>query len=151
MPTIGAILMTERQQLVQAALAEVRRLRERNFCGPDECVLQLLQTYPSDQSIPDLLWTDLPDEASVRDIADLLSLWSWRTDDNGSSIMRAVERWIDDGVNEKQIAVALNLDAYPFVDHGVRIAKVQQVAAKFPGLARRCENVIAQSEDWMSR
>jgi hypothetical protein len=110
--------MTERQILVRATLAEVQRLRGGNFMGADDLVLQLLQSYSSGDSLADLLWADLPEDAPVADVADLLSLWSWRTDDNGSSIRRAVERWIEEGRSQKQIAVALNLDAHPFVPDG---------------------------------
>ena len=86
-----------RTALVLGALAEVQKLREADFRGAGHLAIQLLASYPEGESLPDLLWADLPDDASVKDIADLLSLWSWRTDDNGARIMRGVERWIRPG------------------------------------------------------
>jgi hypothetical protein len=143
--------MTERQMLVRATLAEVQRLRGENFAGADDLVLQLLQSYSFGDSLADLLWADLPEDAPVQDVADLLSLWSWRTDDNGSGIRRAAERWIEEGQSQKQVAVALNLDAYPFVDDGVRIANLQKTAEKFPELAQRCHEIITESRILMQR
>jgi hypothetical protein len=143
--------MADRHHLVLATLAEVERLRPLDFNGPDELVLQLLQSYPSEQSLADLLWGDLPNDASVQVIADLLSLWTWRTSDNGSQIMRTVERWIDECVNSKQIAVALNLDGYPFIDDHNRMEKLQQVADKFPDLKPRCLEIINQTRKWIER
>jgi hypothetical protein len=143
--------MTERTQLIQAAIAEVQELRKVQFNGPDEQVQQLLDSYLPEDSLADLLWADAGAEASVQDIADLLSLWSWRTDDNGSGIMRTMERWIEEGTDSKKIAVALELDAYPFIDHRVRIAKLQCVAAKFPELAQRCQLVITKSKNLIER
>lgn len=143
--------MTERDYLVRATLEEVKRLRTLDFNGPDKLVLQLLHSYPVEQPIADLLWNDLPEDATVQAIADLLSLWSWLTDDNGSQIMRTVERWVDNCMNSKQIAVALNLDAYPFSDGFTRIEKLQKVAAKFPELLPRCNEIIDQSRKWIER
>jgi len=143
--------MTGRHHLVRETLAEVERLRALNFNGPDELVLQLLHSYPAEKQLADLLWNDLPEDAAVQDIADLLSLWIWRTDDNGSQIMRTVERWIEECINPKQIAVALSLDAYPFVNDQTRVAKLQQVAAKFPKLLPRCRQIIDQSKKWIER
>jgi hypothetical protein len=140
-----------RTDLVLEALAEVQKLREAGFRGSDHFAIQLLASYPEGGSLPDLLWADLPDDASVQDIADLLSLWSWRTDDNGARIMRAVERWIDQGENVRQIAVGLSLDAYPYIDHRVRVARLQSIAAKFPELASPCQQIIKQSREWIDR
>ena len=141
----------QRSALVRDALAQVEKLRNAAFRGTDDLVVRLLASYPAGGSLPDLLWADLPKEASVQDVADLLSLWSWRTDDNGASIMRAVERWIEECANAKQIEVGLNLDAYPYVDHQLRIDRLQLVATKFPELAGRCRAIIDQSRGWISR
>jgi hypothetical protein len=143
--------MTNHAHLVRAALVEVQMLREMNFKGSDHFVVQLMHSYQPKESLADLLWADLPEDTPAQDIADLLSLLSWRTDDNGSSIMHTVESWIDEGASQKQVTVALSLDAYPFVDHNVRVQKIRAVAARFPELLKQCQQIINQSEIWINQ
>ena len=136
--------MNTRTALVQGALQEVARLRSHEFRGSDAAVCSLLDSYSTEGSLADLLWSDLPSNCDLQDVADLLSLWSWRTNDNGSQIMRAVERWIVEGTDLRKISVALSLDALPFIDPEVAIAELKRVMAKFPQFESRCEAMIQE-------
>lgn len=135
--------------IIEDTLAEVQALRTQNFRGSDELIIRLLRSYPDDEALADHLWADLPANAAVHDIADLLSLWSWRAEDNGARILRTAERWIEEGRDSKKIEVALNLDAFPFLDDEVRVVRLVKIAAKFPQLAPRCQRIIDQSRAWI--
>lgn len=82
--------MLTQQKLVEAALQDVAKLRARDFAGNDDAVLRLLNAYADADSVADYLQRDLPANYRVEDVADLLSLWCWRTGDNSAMIMRAV-------------------------------------------------------------
>jgi len=142
--------MRERHQVVQAALDQVRTLRKTEFRGEDDQVLTLLHSYSGDASPANSLWADLPTAAAVEDIADLLSLWLWRTDDNGAQIMRAVENWITEHNDPKKIEVSLSLEAYPFIDDLSRIEALERVKVVFPEFSPRCQEIIDQSKNWMN-
>ncbi|MET3823163.1 hypothetical protein ACVK00_001958 [Burkholderia sp. PvR073] len=135
--------MFTRHKLVEAALHEVAKLRASNFAGDDDVVLRLLNAYTGADSVADYLWQELPINYHVENVADLLSLWCWRTDDNGALIMRAVERWIVECADESKIKVALSMDAYPFIDPDVCIANLKKAATAFPALHARCEKIIS--------
>lgn len=135
--------MLVQQKLVEAALQEVVKLRASDFAGDDDAVVRLLNAYADADSVADCLWQDLPDDYRIEDVADLLSLWCWRTDDNGALIMRAVERWIVECADENKVEVALSLGAYPFIDSDVCIANLKRAGTTFPALAARCERIIS--------
>ena len=142
--------MSQRAPLIAAAFDEVSRWRADSGSTSDQAVRALLAAYPPDR-VADLLWADLPESVSTTDVADLLSLWTWRTDDNGASIMRTMERWIDECADSRKVAVALNLDAYPFVDHRLRLARLKLLAARFPEHRSRCESMIDATKLMMQR
>jgi hypothetical protein len=75
-------------------------------------------------------------------VADLLAMWTWIVEDNGTEIYRAAERWITGCCDPRQIAVALSLEAIPFTDPKVCIAELRKVAAVFPELRECCERFI---------
>jgi hypothetical protein len=141
--------MKDRCLLVQAALNQVQKLRETDFRGNDDLACALLRAYPAGESIANSLWAELPADAASADIADLLSLWIWRTDDNGAAIMRAVESWITEHIDPKRVEVALSLEGYPFIDDQVRIHALHQLEEVFPQFAPRCQEIIEQTRTWM--
>lgn len=140
--------MNDRAPLLAVALEQVAALRQSGFRGDDSAVLHLLRDYGEGDHLVSNLWADLPDGCPREDVADLLALWSWRTNDNGAAIMRTLERWIRDCSDEMKVWVALHQEAYPFVAHSDRINHLAKVAKKFPLLAPRCEAMIAQSRQW---
>lgn len=139
----------ERALLVRAALEEVSRWRSYPRSQSDEAICSLLASYSLHEQLADLLWADLPPSACPQDVADLLSMWFWRTADNGAAIRRTTERWIEESADSKKIAVALNLEAYPFLDDEVRLAKLKILAAQFPEHRARCESIVDESQAMM--
>ncbi|MEI7298168.1 hypothetical protein WCQ02_39305 [Paraburkholderia tropica] len=135
--------MLTQHKLVEAALQEAAKLRFSNFAGDDDAVLRLLNAFAGADSVADDLWQELPINYRVEDVANLLSLWCWRTDDNGTQIMRAVEHWIVECADENKIRVALSMDAYPFIDTDVCIANLKKAGTAFPALHARCEEIIS--------
>src|SRR5579871_5023340 len=135
-------MVNDRTEIVATTLLEVSRAREQQFREPPDYARGLLALYRGKGSIADLLWKDLPLQYEVQDVADLLALWSWMVEDNGTEIHRAMERWITECSDPRQIAVALSLDAIPFTDPKVCIAELRKVETVFPELPERCEKVI---------
>jgi hypothetical protein len=140
--------MTDRAFLVVAALEQVATLRASGFRGDDSAVCQLLKEYGESHDLADKLWSDLPNGCGREDVADLLTLWSWRTNDNGAAIVRTLEGWVSECSDESKVWVALHQDAYPFVAHAERIGRLAKVAVQFPSLGHRCEAMITQSREW---
>lgn len=135
-------MVNNRTAIVVATLADVSHAREQQFREHPSTVRALLELYLGKGSIADLLWNDLPRHYEVQDVADLLTMWTWMGEDNGTEIHRAAERWIAECCDPKRIAVALSLDAVPFMDATVCIAQLRRVEAAFPELGERCEEVI---------
>ena len=144
-----ALLTINRIALVQATLDEVAALRSNKFQGNDETVLRLLGEYGETSDVAELLWADLPATYWRVDAADLLTLWAWRTDDNGAKIMRTLERWVSECSDESKVWVALHQDAYPFIDHRSRIDYLLRVKSAFPALGQHCQSMIDQSRRWL--
>lgn len=140
--------MNARLPLLAVALEQVATLRQSGFRGDDSAVLQLLRVYGEGEHLVSSLWADLPNGCPREDVADLLALWSWRTNDNGAAITRTLEGWIRECSDELKVWVALHQDAFPFVAHADRISHLATVAQTFPSLAPRCEALIAQSREW---
>jgi hypothetical protein len=135
-------MVNDRTEIVAATLLEVSRAREQRFHEHPGSVRTLLALYRGKGSVADLLWKDLPRQYEIQDVADLLAMWSWMVEDNGREIHRAAERWITGCCDSKQIAVALSLDALPFIDPEVCIVELRKVEAVFPELRECCERVI---------
>jgi hypothetical protein len=135
-------MVNDRREIVAATLVEVSRAREQRLREHPASVDTLLALYRGKGSVADLLWNDLPYQYEVQDVADLLAMWTWMGEDNGTEIHRAAERWITECCDPKRITVALSLDAIPFIDPNVCIAELRKVEAVFPELRECCERVI---------
>lgn len=140
--------MNDRASLLAAALEQVATLRRSGFRGDDGAVLHLLRYCGEGDHLVSSLWADLPEGSLREDVADLLGLLVWRTNDNGAAIMRTLERWIRECSDELKIWVAVHQEAYPFIAHADRINHLVEVAKRFPSLAPRCEAMIAQTREW---
>lgn len=143
------MLTASRITLARATLDEVATLRSNKFEGDGETVLCLLGEYGATSDVAELLWADLPATYRREDVADLLTLWAWRTNDNGAHIMRTLERWVSECSDESKVWVALHQDAYPFIDHRSRIDYLLRVKSAFPALGQHCQSMIDQSRRWL--
>jgi hypothetical protein len=133
--------MQEKAFLVKAALAETEAWRSSNCSGPDDAALALLRFYGESEDLAELLWNDRPERANLQAMADLMSLWAWRTNDNGSRIHRTLEKWVRESSDEERVWLALHNEAMPFIDHAERIERLAQVQHTFPTLAEQCQKI----------
>lgn len=134
--------MESRSRLINAALDEVARLRASNFQGNDVALVRLLHEYGETSDLANQLWDDLSTELRSRrrrDISDLLGLWMWRTNDNGSRILAAQEEWLLACDDEDKVWVALHRDGVPFAERGDLLARA---AVAFPNLESVCREAL---------
>ncbi len=76
-------------------------------------------------------------------IAEQLALLVWSTDDNGSEIMTAIERWLQsDDIDRVRVAVE-GLGVFPFRHRGEMDAVLALVKARWPDLAEKCDRLVA--------
>lgn len=143
--------MHTRTTLIQATLDEVAALRLANHQGSDDTVMRLLDEYEDDSDLAELLWADLPATYRAEDVAVLLDLWTWRTNDNGARIGRTLERWIVESSDERKVWIALNQEAYPFIDGNIRITHLLRLKSAFSALEERCDAMIAFSRELLER
>lgn len=143
--------MNTRTTLAQATLDEVAALRLANYQGSDDTVMRLLDEYGDDSDLAELLWAELPATYCPEDVAVLLNLWTWRTNDNGARIGRTLERWIVESSDERKVWIALNQEAYPFIDGNIRIAHLLRLKSVFSALEERCDAMIAFSRELLER
>jgi hypothetical protein len=137
----------DRPTLVAETLRLIARERENCFaeCGP--LAHQLLHSYLKEGNPAELLWADLPEQREIEDVADLLGLWCWYGDDNGAAIHRAAEAWLRACDDQEQVAVAINLEAYPFIDVEEMKRALRKAAEAFPALRPRCEELLRERGD----
>ncbi|THJ52140.1 hypothetical protein E9536_22165 [Burkholderia sp. LS-044] len=140
------IQRADRIALVRATLDEVAALRAVDFGGDEENLRQLLSIYGENSDLAELLWADLPENYCLQDVADLLNLWAWRTNDNGQRIMCTLTRWVSECSDFGKVWVALHQDAYPFIERSSRIEHLRRVMRVFPSLRASCEVMIEQSQ-----
>ena len=137
----------DRPTLVAESLQLIARERENCFadCGP--LAHQLLHSYLKEGNPAELLWADLPQQREVEDVADLLGLWCWYGNDNGALIHRTAEAWIRTCGDQEKVAVALNLEVYPFIDAGEMQQALSKAAEAFPSLRPRCEKLVRERSE----
>jgi hypothetical protein len=128
---------------------EFQRLRKASAdlsAWQDDAVRALLDALSPEGDVAEQLWKVIPADADVTVVADLLSLWTWRTDDNGSAIMRTTERWVADLDDPRRIEAALQMDGLPFRDAAERKRRLQLVQERYPYLAGLCRPIIEYTE-----
>jgi len=96
-----------------------------------------------EENLADRLFADIPDSISFMQVARLFDFLAWQTEDNGSAMTRAIERWLLEGTNLRKVQIALNLDVYPFPDEREMYRVLSDVAASLPEMADRCQQIIS--------
>lgn len=100
-----------------------------------------------EQNLADRLFANIPDSVSFLLVAKLFNFLAWQTDDNGSAMTRAVERWLVEGTNLRKIQIALNLDVYPFLDGREMYRVLSEVTVSHPQVAYRCQLLISSRQN----
>ena len=85
-----------------------------NFDTSFACAEKCLKLLGESDDIADRLLDLSPPEFPWQSLADVLGIWMWMTSDNGTAILQAAERWLEEATDERKCLIALNLDAYPF-------------------------------------
>ncbi|CAI8748848.1 hypothetical protein [Pseudomonas sp. IT-P260] len=96
-----------------------------------------------EENLADRLFADIPDSISFMQVARLFDFLAWQTEDNGSAMTRAIERWLLEGTNLRKVQIALNLEIYPFPDEREMYRVLSDVAASLPEMADRCQQIIS--------
>jgi len=101
-----------------------------------------------EENLADRLFADIPDSISFMQVARLFDLLAWQTEDNGSAMTRAIERWLVEGTNLRKVQIALNLDVYPFLDEREMDRVLSDVAVSLPEMADRCRQITSSRKNW---
>ena len=101
-----------------------------------------------EENLADRLFADIPDSISYMQVARLFDFLAWQTEDNGSAMTRAIERWLVEGTNLRKVQIALNLDVYPFLDEREMDRVASDVAVSLPEMADRCQQIISSRKSW---
>lgn len=140
--------MDRRISLLNKATEEVKDFQQRLQASvgleewSDVAVCALLQALSDEVDVAETLMRLVPVDTPLKIISDLLSMWCWRTDDNGAQIVRTAERWITALEDPRRVEVALTLDVYPFVDPNERLARIRRVEQRWPQLGGCCRPII---------
>lgn len=136
--------------LVNAILREafhaIRRGRGRDFTAAVQEMEKVLASM-GETDIANQVMSEAAAEVSWQEIADLLGILMWSTTDNGSQIMRTAESWLHDMRDERRVAVALNLDAYPFLDRAEMERVLTRVAKTWPSVRDQCLELIRSRQE----
>lgn len=72
----------------------------------------------------------------------LIGVASYSTRDEGSSIQRVLDHWLETGSDELRILLALEHDTVPFRSRGHRIEVLTALAQRFPKFAYKCKQLL---------
>lgn len=101
-----------------------------------------------EENLADRLFADIPDSIPFMQVARLFDFLAWQTEDNGSAMTRAIERWLVEGTNLRKVQIALNLDVYPFLDEREMDRVLSDVAVSLPEMADRCRQITSSRKNW---
>ena len=101
-----------------------------------------------EENLADRLFADIPDSISFMQVARLFDFLAWQTEDNGSAMTRAIERWLVEGTSLRKVQIALNLDVYPFLDEREMDRVLFDVAVSLPEMDDRCQQIISSRKSW---
>ncbi|MGC4031624.1 MAG: hypothetical protein QM754_07815 [Tepidisphaeraceae bacterium] len=119
------------------AIAAERGRFDRSFTLVDDLLARMGET-----NLAKRLYSGIPTQRPWKDVADLFEILCWSTSDNGSAIMRQVERWLISTDDARLVQIALHLDAYPFLDRGTMERVLCEVAERVPEVGQLCRDRI---------
>jgi hypothetical protein len=112
-----------------------------NFDRSSDLVDDVIRKF-GEPGLAERLYAVIPRERPWQDIADLFGILIWSTSDNGASLMRTMEQWLQSADVLRQGRVALHLDVYPFIDRGMMVRVLGDVASRLPEVRDRCHELI---------
>ena len=114
-----------------------------NFDISFACAERCLSLFGESDDIADRLLDLSPPEFPWQSLADVLGMWMWMTSDNGTAILQAAERWLEEATDERKCLIALNLDAYPFQNADQMREVLLRVSGLSIELREQCLALIA--------
>jgi hypothetical protein len=109
----------------------------------EEALLGLIEEFGQDD-LADKLYREIPKVIPFEVVCDLFNILAWRTDDNGSSVTRAIERWLRTSKDQRKLLISLHLEVYPFIDP-IEMEKVLLIlGTNNARISRRCAELISQ-------
>ncbi len=127
--------------ILAETLAAIAAERGAHFDRSFILVDRLLAEF-GEGDLAERLYAAIPIECPWEVIADLFGILEWSTSDNGTSLSRATEDWLRAAEDPRRMRVALNLDSYPFLDRSEMERILSRVAAIYPDVAARCDELI---------
>ena len=129
-------------KILEQALESIRKEEEDvEFNESFTLVDKLLLEY-GEVDLAERLYSDIDKDWPVKIVSDLFSILIWSTSDNGSALTNATDGWITECICERKIAIAIDLEIYPFRSFEEMERKLSVVASKFPKLSPKCASLI---------
>ena len=95
-----------------------------------------------EQDLANFLFSEIPRKIPFELVAELFDFLAWQTTDNGAAMQRTAEKWLQDGTDNRRLLIALNLEAYPFIDQIEMEQVLSSLAEKNHRVAARCKHLI---------
>lgn len=115
---------------------------EGDWKSLNEVVLSALVQEFGENDFADRLYRDIPRSVPYEVVCDLFDLLAWRTNDNGSSVSRAIENWLREGLDRRMLRIVLRLEVYPFIDAQEMEEVLLRLTGTTPSFAYRCADLI---------
>jgi hypothetical protein len=134
----------------QALWGEVRALcldtstEEYDVTAVSDALVRVIERV-GDDKLPDCVAAAVEEGIFTLDEGTLLiGVASYSTSDEGYRIQRVLERWLENGSDERRIAMALDHDTVPFRSRERRRVVLMAIAARFPQFASKCRYFVEQ-------
>lgn len=128
---------------VQRAIDSICLSRDEDgWQSLDEDALAALVEEFGERDLADRLYEEIPRTVPFEIVCDLFDLLAWRTNDNRASVTRTAERWLREGIDNRKVLIALNLEVYPFIDPVEMDEVLSKLATNNSKVSARCRQMI---------
>ena len=127
-------------------IAAERDDSDRTFQLVDELLARYGQT-----DLAHRLYDAIAPSRPWQQVADLFGILIWSTNDNGFSLMREMEHWLESADDVRKIQIALHLDVYPFTDRAEMERVLAEVARRHPEVAGECQRLVESRRRHLER
>jgi hypothetical protein len=106
-----------------------------------DAVSALVQEF-GEQGLAERLFSEIPRTVPFEIVAELFDFLAWQTNDNGAAIHRTIEGWLREGRDNRKLLIALNSEAYLFIDDEEMERILSHLAETNPRVSDRCKELI---------
>ncbi|WP_437926237.1 hypothetical protein WMF37_45605 [Sorangium sp. So ce291] len=123
-------------------------VRDYDVTALSDAIVHIVDNV-GDEALPDHIVAAVNNGMFTIDEGSLImSVATYSTDDEGSRILGVLARWLETGVDELRIALALAPDSFAFRSRVSRIAALTTIKDRFHKFEDRCNQLIASSPDY---